>query len=279
MNQSDTQLLKKFQEILEMSQKVKKAEVAEYLEITEKELFKKLVSWRHLGFKLNEEYIVVENLTEFTTALDHQFEDWVQKEHEGIGKIENSSPKFSPTGNHALIPTSNKVIKKKLKLKIATQNYHGKMLVKGDYDVLMALEQQIGQKITQPAQFNRNTVGYYAHDHHVTWLSLNNLGLSSLPESLGNLKSLTNLALISNKLSTLPRSLGNLSSLEKLYLHFNQFSDLPRSLGNLSSLKDLSLNNNNLSSLSERLGDLKSLTYLDLNSNKLSTLPASLGAT
>jgi Leucine-rich repeat (LRR) protein len=86
--QSDAQLLRKFQEILEMTQDVKISRVAEYLEISEKDLFKKLISWRHLGFKIKQECIIVDDIAQFTTALDHQFEEWEQKETNKIGKIE-----------------------------------------------------------------------------------------------------------------------------------------------------------------------------------------------
>ena len=48
--------------------------------------------------------------------------------------------------------------------------------------------------------------------------------LTSLPESIGNLSSLTWLYLDSNQLTLLPESFGSLSSLEELYLENNRLS-------------------------------------------------------
>jgi hypothetical protein len=89
MSQSDAELLKKFQRILIIAQEVKKSDVAKSLGISEEYLFEKLVEWSHLGFKLNKEYIVVENIAEFSAALDQQFIEWNTKEHSGFGKVEN----------------------------------------------------------------------------------------------------------------------------------------------------------------------------------------------
>jgi len=77
----DEPLLQKFKEVLKASQRVKKAEVADYLGITERELFSKLMMWQHLGFKIDGDFIIVENLDSFINALDQQFTEW-----EDIGK-------------------------------------------------------------------------------------------------------------------------------------------------------------------------------------------------
>jgi hypothetical protein len=89
MSQSDSNLLKKFQKILEISQEVKKSEVAKFLGLSEEDLFAKLIEWGSLGFKLNKEYIIVENLEDFNAALDEQFIEWEEKEAQGIGKVQN----------------------------------------------------------------------------------------------------------------------------------------------------------------------------------------------
>jgi hypothetical protein len=95
MSQTDSELLKKFQKILVISQEVKKSEVAKYLGLSEEELFGKLVEWGNLGFKLNKEYIIVENLAEFNAALDEQFVEWAEKEAQGFGKVDNLSPNLN----------------------------------------------------------------------------------------------------------------------------------------------------------------------------------------
>jgi Leucine-rich repeat (LRR) protein len=198
----------------------------------------------------------------------------VQKEHDGIGKIEILSPEFSPSGNYAPISTNDS---KKDSLNEVVNNYHGIMLVKGHYDVLMTLEQQIGHEIPLVSKVEWNTFGFVAHDQYVTALGLYNKGLSALPESLGNLTSLTTLDLRSNQLNSLPESLGNLTSPTTLDLRSNQLSTLPESLGNLTSLTTLYLQSNQLNSLPENFFKLTNLQKLSLGANKFSSLPESLG--
>ena len=56
-------------------------------------------------------------------------------------------------------------------------------------------------------------------------LDLRGNQLTTLPESIGNLKNLKSLDLRGNQLTTLPQSIGNLTNLEKLYLFNNPISD------------------------------------------------------
>jgi len=101
--------------------------------------------------------------------------------------------------------------------------------------------------------------------------------LTSLPESIGNLKSLKRLNLESNRFTSLPESIGNLKSLKKLNLEDNGLTSLPESIGNLEDLEELNLKENNLTSLPESIGNLKSLEELILVDNKLTSLPESIG--
>jgi internalin A len=110
-----------------------------------------------------------------------------------------------------------------------------------------------------------------------TELDLSGLGLTALPESLGNLANLTDLYLSQNQLTTLPESLGNLANLTDLYLHQNQLTAIPESLGNLANLTDLYLHQNQLTAIPESLGNLANLTRLDLDQNQLTAIPESLG--
>jgi hypothetical protein len=82
-------LLEKFRKILKMTQRVKKSEVAQGLGITESELFQKLIGWSDLlPFKIDDEMIIVDDISAFTEALDQQFNDWGNKEASKDGKIE-----------------------------------------------------------------------------------------------------------------------------------------------------------------------------------------------
>ena len=110
-----------------------------------------------------------------------------------------------------------------------------------------------------------------------TTLDLSGCGLTSLPDSFGNLRSLTTLDLGSNKLTSLPDSFGNLQSLTTLDLRRNKLTSLPDSFGNLRSLTTLNLSGNKLTSLPDSFGNLQSLTTLDLRGNELTSLPDFFG--
>ena len=65
---------------------------------------------------------------------------------------------------------------------------------------------------------------------------------------------LTYLSLSDNKLSSVPTELGNLAALKVLYLSSNQLARVPAELGELTALTLLSLKSNNLRSVPKELG-------------------------
>jgi len=91
----------------------------------------------------------------------------------------------------------------------------------------------------------------------VTVLDLYNCGLTSLPESIGNLRAVTWLCVTCNKLTSLPESIGNLADLRYLYVYNNQLTSLPESIGCLNSLEELRVYGNQLASLPESITNLK----------------------
>jgi Leucine-rich repeat (LRR) protein len=108
-------------------------------------------------------------------------------------------------------------------------------------------------------------------------LYLTNNQLTALPEWLGVLTRLQALNLSSNQLTALPESLGQLTQLRTLHLSINQLKSLPESLGQLTQLQTLNLFNNRLTSLPESLVQLAQVQTLDLSYNGLTSLPESLG--
>src|SRR5205085_706849 len=88
-----------------------------------------------------------------------------------------------------------------------------------------------------------------AHIEKSVSLSLNGLGLTQLPESIGRLTYLYDLQLQNNLLTELPESLGQLSQLEYLTLYENRLVGLPDSFGHLSQLRGLALSYNQLTKL------------------------------
>jgi len=110
-----------------------------------------------------------------------------------------------------------------------------------------------------------------------TELDLSKLGLTELPEAIGQLTQLQKLKLYNNKLTALPESLGQLTQLLTLNLAVNQLTALPQSLDQLTQLLELDLTINPLTTLPESLGQLTQLQKLNLSGIKLTALPEWLG--
>jgi hypothetical protein len=98
-----------------------------------------------------------------------------------------------------------------------------------------------------------------------------------LPDSMGNLRSLSSLWILNSKLQQLPDSIGNLETLLYLYLPNNLLQSLPESLGNLRQLVALDVSNNRLQGLPASVGQLESLHMFYGNNNRIETLPENLG--
>ena len=91
---TDKGLMQKFEKILRASNKVKQAQIAQYLGISEHELFALLISWSELlPFKIEDEYVVVEDMQQFTEILEQDFADWEEREHTKDGKVDNTNLK------------------------------------------------------------------------------------------------------------------------------------------------------------------------------------------
>ena len=111
----------------------------------------------------------------------------------------------------------------------------------------------------------------------VSTLNLHGNHLSDLPEWLGSFADLTDLDLSMNQLRALPEWIRKLTRLTSIDLRHCQLTCLPECLGELLALSSFRLGNNNLTDLPESLGNLTRLTSLDLSRNQLADLPESLG--
>ncbi len=111
----------------------------------------------------------------------------------------------------------------------------------------------------------------------LTWLDLSSNQLTSLPPEIGLLTQLTWLDLKVNLLTSLPPQIGQLIQLISLDLSDNQLTSLPPEIGQLTQLPRLYLINNQLTSLPSQIGQLTQLTVLSLSGNQLTSLPPEIG--
>jgi Leucine-rich repeat (LRR) protein len=249
MPQSESVLLKKFQELLEISQEVKIITVANYLEINEKDLITFLVKWKNLGFKIKNDLIIVENLMEFTAALDQQFLDWYETESSKEGKVEvfNTNSELSSLKHQ-----------------------------KKDISIIRQIESELALKIpihTKMEDYKPGVLGAYLKDNNIICLSLSRNRINSLPDSIQNLIRLEKLSLMDCKLPKIPNWIGKLIKLTRLSLNGNNLTNIDPSIGNLIHLKTLYLEYNELNSIPRSIGKCISLDGLGLHNNHLKTLP------
>lgn len=94
--------------------------------------------------------------------------------------------------------------------------------------------------------------------------------------SFQHLKRLTCLKLWHNRISTIPASIGQVKTLESLFLSHNLLGALPPALFTLSKLRHLDVSHNSITVLPPNIGGLHNLQHLAINSNKLEALPKNL---
>jgi internalin A len=109
------------------------------------------------------------------------------------------------------------------------------------------------------------------------FLNLGGLGLTEVPESIGQLNQVTDLDLNDNQLTILPKWFAKLRNLRALRLARNQFTIVPHSIFALTTLDNLFFEQNQLAEVPDFLGRLISLTGLRLDTNRLTTVPKSMG--
>ncbi|MEY3202145.1 MAG: leucine rich repeat scaffold protein [Pseudomonadota bacterium] len=113
-------------------------------------------------------------------------------------------------------------------------------------------------------------------DHNLTRLDLSRLGLSSLPNCVGELRQLEWLLLVSNHFTTLPAWVCALPDLVGLYLSCNRLNALPDSIGDLNRLERLRLDYNQLEKLPASIANLRALKQISLGHNRIEALPEAL---
>ncbi len=107
-------------------------------------------------------------------------------------------------------------------------------------------------------------------------LTISDLDLTELPDSISNLTNLIDLNLDYNKLSELPDSISNLKKIQKISFVKNNFTNIPDVIFKLTSLNELYFNDNKLTEVQDDIKYLKKLKTLYLGNNNLSELPDSI---
>ena len=107
---------------------------------------------------------------------------------------------------------------------------------------------------------------------------LNNLALTSLPESLLTRASTAkSISLSGNGLPAIPQAILNFSALRGLDLSFNELTALPLQIGQMENLRSLDASHNAIPEVPASIGRLSKLESLNLGDNALRTLPAKIG--
>ena len=95
-------------------------------------------------------------------------------------------------------------------------------------------------------------------------LYLNGVGITNIPESIGQLSNLILLSLIYNKIENLPNEICDLKKLQILSLSNNEITNLPQRIGVLVNLNWIDLNENPIENLPDSITNLKNLEKLNL---------------
>ena len=111
-----------------------------------------------------------------------------------------------------------------------------------------------------------------------TELDLSSMGLSEIPESIGQLSELQSLSLSDNNFLRLPTALNRLTELKTLRLCRSGQTEFPECVKNLRRLSRLDLRQNQIETVPTWVAELWDLRELDFSRNELTALPESLCA-
>ena len=141
---------------------------------------------------------------------------------------------------------------------------------------LSEVEKISGQSLQKvdKAGYGRN--GYVITSNHISKLSISNLKLDYIPESIENLRELKFLYMGGNSLTEIPDSVLTLRNLEVLEVWRNRIESIPSDIGILDKVWRLHLEGNKITKLPESIGNLP-MKKLYLKHNNVSYVPESVG--
>ncbi len=144
-------------------------------------------------------------------------------------------------------------------------------------DIITKLGMSLGIPMKINTRLNPHSYGIVVENGVVKWVSLDNCGISKIPEIIRELKLLEGLVLSRNQLETLPEWIDEFDQLQVLDVSDNQLKEIPESLVNLEKLKQLKLQHNKLKKLPASISNLAHLELLFVGSNLIKVLPESIG--
>ncbi|HXP02855.1 MAG TPA: hypothetical protein VN808_01965 [Stellaceae bacterium] len=91
----------------------------------------------------------------------------------------------------------------------------------------------------------------YAKDHHLNWLYLYNLQLTSIPEEIYELTWIRMLGSDFNNIKHIPNDILNLKNLRTLDISFNGIEIIPKTIFSLYSLTTLKMSYSSITEISD----------------------------
>jgi hypothetical protein len=89
---SDQEILKKLEKMFKASKRLKVEDVCNVLGVNRAQMLSKFFDWSdQFGFKIDGDYLVIGEETDFGSMLDKQFEEWHDKEETKQGKMADMS--------------------------------------------------------------------------------------------------------------------------------------------------------------------------------------------
>ena len=102
---------------------------------------------------------------------------------------------------------------------------------------------------------------------------LESLDLETIPESIFNLKNISELYLDFNKLKTISSNIAKLTKLDTLFIGRNKFEDFPTSVCECKNLTYLNICGNNITTIPDCITKLNNITSLNVSFNNITTIP------
>jgi len=147
---------------------------------------------------------------------------------------------------------------------------------------LQDLEEVLGNIIPDISNNSMGSFGFIHENYQITELRLfqsyfqEQVQITELPESIGNLENLHTLDLSHNLLTELPDSIAELEELEKFYLDYNNFTKIPTVISSLENLNQLNFDENLLTTIPDSLHNSPYLQSIYLSGNMLTDFPVEL---